>query len=219
MLTKPKLSKRLACVVDFVPAVKTVADIGCDHAYVAIALVLKNKAHHVYAIDNKIAPLRVAQTNVDAYDLHHAITLLHNPIAHTMEPLDGCIIAGVGKTTAVAILDEFEHNFGKNTYVCLQVNTQIIEMRKHMAQRGYRLIDERVVLDKDYYVMLLYEKGIEVHTDVVLWIGPYLLQNLANNREYFKALHHTAAHFRRVAHNQTKRLVYTKIDDYLQGIL
>lgn len=219
MLTKPKLSKRLARIVDFVPVAHTVADIGCDHAYVAIALVLEHKAHHIYAIDNKSAPLKVAHTHVNAYGLQEAITLLQNPVAHTLSHIDGCIIAGVGKSTAIAILDEFEHTFHTSTYVCLQVNTQIIEMREHMAQRGYRLKDECVVFDKEYYVILLYEKGVEIHTGVECWIGPLLLQHMEHNRDYFQSLHMTAMHFRSVAQDHKKRLVYTKIDDYLQGIL
>ncbi|MBS3971630.1 MAG: SAM-dependent methyltransferase [Erysipelotrichia bacterium] len=219
MSTRPKLSKRLQALVDFVPYANVIADIGCDHAYVAISLILNQKANFAYGIDNKEEPLKVAQYNVLSYHLGSSISLLKNPLNQPIHPCDGCIIAGVGKDVAVSIIDEFEPHLQKDAYVCLQVNAQIIEMRIHMKARGYRLINEVVVYDKKYYVILLYQKGDEVYDGVQLWIGPILLSKLAQNKDYFIELKQTASHFRAIAQDQVKQSLYASIDDYLQGIL
>lgn len=219
MLTKPKLSKRLQSIVDFVPSAPIVADIGCDHAYVSISLILHHKAHHVYAIDNKREPLENARRNIRLFSLDQSISVHQNPLKESLQAFDGCIIAGVGKETAVSILDEFEPQLHDLSYVCIQVNAQIIDMRTTMKARGYRLIDEIVVFDKIHYVIMLYQKGEEHYDGAPLLIGPILLHYLDKNRAYLKELKQTAEHFRRVAHEPAKRLVYTLIDDYLQGIL
>jgi tRNA (adenine22-N1)-methyltransferase len=219
LLTKPKLSKRLQAIVDFVPPVEVVADIGCDHAYVAISLILNQKADFAYGIDNKTEPLKVALNNVLAYQLKSKISLLKNPISESIRSLDGCIIAGVGKDSAVAILNEFETNFQDSTYICLQVNAQVIDMRIHMKERGYKLVDEIVVDDKKHYVITLYEKGLEIHEGPQLLIGPYLLKNIDKYAKYFEELKQIAVHFRSIAQDPLKQSMYAMIDDYLQGIL
>jgi tRNA (adenine22-N1)-methyltransferase len=219
LLTRPKLSKRLQALVDFVPESSVIADIGCDHAYVAISLILNQKAKFAYGIDNKDEPLKVAQSNVIAYQLESFISLLKNPLVDKLPPLDGCIIAGVGKDSAVSMLDEFEPYFSNSSYVCVQVNAQLIDMRIHMKERGYRLVDEIVVEDKRNYVICLYQKGHESVDGAPLLIGPYIINNALKYTTYLQELKQTATHFRAIAQDMQKQSVYTMIDDYLQGIL
>lgn len=219
MLTKPKLSKRLQTIIDFVPQANVVADIGCDHAYVSISLILNNKANHVLGIDNKLRPLRIAERNISKFEINEHITLLQNPYDKITQPLDGCIIAGVGKESAVEMLDEFESTFQSSTWICIQANNKIIELRKHMFDRGYRLIKEKVVFDKAFYVILLYEKGIEKFDGIPLLVGPFITQNIKENEDYLRKIKEIAVHFREIAQEDSKQSMYASIDDYLQGIL
>lgn len=219
MLTKPKLSKRLQTIIDFVPQAHVVADIGCDHTYVAISLILNNKAMHVFGVDNKLRPLRIAERNINFFKMTKNITLLQNPYDIIDQPLDGCIIAGVGKESAVEILDEFESSFQDSTWICIQTNNKIIELRKHMFNRGYRLIKETVVFDRNYYVILLYEKGMEQFQGIELLLGPYIIQNVKEHEDYLHKIKEIAVHFKKVAHDVSKQAMYASIDEYLQGIL
>ncbi|MBS3987787.1 MAG: SAM-dependent methyltransferase [Erysipelothrix sp.] len=219
MSTKPKLSKRLQCLVDMMPPLDVVADIGCDHGYVPISLVLSSKAKIAYGIDNKVEPLKVAKKNVHLFGCEENVILLNNPLKQPIKLLDGCIIAGVGKESAVSIFHEFSPYFHEKTLLSIQVNAQIIEMRQFMKQQGYRLINEKVVFDKMHYVILHYQKGIEQADGVELWIGPHLLQQVSEHKDYLIELKKTAEHFRSIAQDVSKQTVYAMIDDYLQGIL
>lgn len=219
MLTKPKLSKRLQCIVDMMPPMDVVADIGCDHGYVPISLVLNFKAKLAYGIDNKIEPLNVAKKNVHLFGCENNVILLNNPLKQPIQPLDGCIIAGVGKESAVSIIQEFSPYLHDHTLLCIQVNAQIIEMRQYMKQHGYRLMDEKVVFDKMHYVIMHYKKGIELTEGIELLIGPHLLKRVDEYKDYFNELKQTAEHFRNIAQDVSKQTVYAMIDDYLQGIL
>jgi len=217
--TKPKLSKRLQCIVDMMPPLDVVADIGCDHGYVPISLVLSSKAKIAYGIDNKVEPLKVAKKNVQLFKCEEYVILLNNPLKQPIQLLDGCIIAGVGKDSAVSILQEFSPYFHDQTLLSIQVNAQIIEMRQFMKQFGYRLINEKVVFDKMHYVVMQYQKGVDHAEGVELWIGPHLLKHVDENKDYFMELKHTAVHFRSIAQDASKQTMYAMIDDYLQGIL
>ena len=55
-----KLPERLETIISMVPKCGTVADIGCDHAYVSIALVERGIAEHAIACDINAGPLKHA---------------------------------------------------------------------------------------------------------------------------------------------------------------
>ncbi|MBR4706588.1 MAG: SAM-dependent methyltransferase, partial [Pseudobutyrivibrio sp.] len=59
-----KLSDRLQIVYDMVPKCDSVADVGCDHGYLTIALLENNKAKTAVAMDVNKGPLQSAKANV-----------------------------------------------------------------------------------------------------------------------------------------------------------
>lgn len=64
------LSKRMEAVVNMVsPRSFAVADVGCDHAYVSIALIERNIAKKVVAMDVRPGPLEIARRNIASYDM------------------------------------------------------------------------------------------------------------------------------------------------------
>ena len=59
-----RLSKRLECVIDLVPAGQPVLDVGCDHAFTSIALVERGKCPCCVASDVRPGPLLAAEKNI-----------------------------------------------------------------------------------------------------------------------------------------------------------
>lgn len=51
------LSDRMRAVAELVQPCKSIADIGCDHGYVAMELVRSNICRHVIAMDINRGPL------------------------------------------------------------------------------------------------------------------------------------------------------------------
>ena len=64
---KIPLSKRLEVCAGFVSPGDRVADIGCDHGYLSIHLLLSGRASHVYASDIGEGPLQSAHINAHKY--------------------------------------------------------------------------------------------------------------------------------------------------------
>ena len=59
-----KLSPRLQIIYDMVPKCTTVADVGCDHGYLTIALLQNGIASKAIALDVNKGPLDTARANI-----------------------------------------------------------------------------------------------------------------------------------------------------------
>ena len=69
------LTPRMKCVAALVPAGARVADIGCDHAYISIALCEQKVCDFVIAMDVRRGPLEIAIANVHKAGLDDRIEL------------------------------------------------------------------------------------------------------------------------------------------------
>ena len=57
------LTKRLNCILNYVNC-KVAADVGTDHAYIAVELIKSGKAEKVIASDINEGPLNIAKSNI-----------------------------------------------------------------------------------------------------------------------------------------------------------
>lgn len=55
------ISNRLKALVNMAPNVDSMADIGCDHGYVPITLLMENRAKNAIAMDINKGPLERAK--------------------------------------------------------------------------------------------------------------------------------------------------------------
>ncbi len=67
------LSDRMRAVAGLVQPCKSMADIGCDHGYVAMELVKSNVCRHVIAMDINRGPLDRAKRNIADFCLQDYI--------------------------------------------------------------------------------------------------------------------------------------------------
>lgn len=100
------LSPRLQMVASMVPNCKTAADVGTDHAYLAVRLLSDGVVAHVLATDIHAGPLARAKQTASACDMtgrmeFHLCDGLQFPGA---ELADTIVIAGMGGETMVSIL-------------------------------------------------------------------------------------------------------------------
>ena len=72
-LNNLKLSKRLQAIYDLVPQSNVIADIGSDHAFLPIALVLNGKVTRAYASEVNEGPYEMSVKNVEKYIIYFFI--------------------------------------------------------------------------------------------------------------------------------------------------
>lgn len=141
-----KLTKRLACVWQYVPECHCIADVGTDHGYLAAALITGGKAEKVVAIDVNEGPLASARQYVASLGLNDKIECrLGNGLQATKEgELDGAVMCGMGGFLMRDIIaggPEF-----LNFYVLQPQNGQK-ELRHYLKEADYIFEEEVLVED------------------------------------------------------------------------
>ena len=141
-----QLSLRLKTVADSVTGGNRVADVGCDHAYIAIHLAENNIAPRVVAMDVNKGPLSKARENIEIRGLEDRIeTRLSDGLAR-LNPgeADTVVIAGMGGALMVRILTEGES-------ALKEVKELILQPHKN----GYRIESEKMVKEDDKYYIII----------------------------------------------------------------
>ena len=108
------LGARIQTMVDLYPVVDSIADIGCDHGYTAIALFEAGKAEKLFACDIGKEPLEMAKKNVRFRGLEDKISCR---LGNGLEALEKgeckhLLLSGMGGMLMIQILErrieEFE---------------------------------------------------------------------------------------------------------------
>ena len=102
------IGARLEAIAALVPQNCVVADIGTDHAYLPVWLMQKGLIKAAIAADIAEGPCRAAQTNIGMYGLKDKIEVRRGSGLSVLKTgeADGAVIAGMGGSTIVQILEE-----------------------------------------------------------------------------------------------------------------
>lgn len=103
---------RIKKIAQLIPNNSIIADIGCDHAYLAIELFKLNKLKFAYLIDNKEGPIKNALKNIDKYKLNNKCKIIRtNGLNFNFDKkINTLIFAGLGGKNVIKIIEE---NFKK----------------------------------------------------------------------------------------------------------
>ena len=103
---KLPISDRLLACCNFVSPGERVADIGCDHGYLAIHLLQTGKARSVIASDINEGPLQSAVRNAEKYGVLDKIEFhLSDGARNIPRDFDTMVCAGMGADTMISILE------------------------------------------------------------------------------------------------------------------
>ncbi|MDF2870876.1 MAG: trmK [Anaerocolumna sp.] len=152
-----QLSLRLKTVADSVTGGSRVADVGCDHAYIAIHLAENNIAPRVIAMDVNKGPLSKARENIELRGLKDRIeTRLSDGLARlTPGEADTVVIAGMGGALMARILTDGEAALKEVKELILQPQSEIFLVRRYLHDNGYRIESEKMVKeDEKYYIII-----------------------------------------------------------------
>lgn len=141
------LKGRLKLIADKVPECTTVCDIGTDHAYLPIYLVLNNKCKKAIAADVKKGPIEAAKSNIETYTLSEVIeTRLGNGLEPIIEgEADVIVIAGMGGILIKDIIKQ-ELNTAKAAKVLILQPMNALEiLREWLNENGFYILDEEMI--------------------------------------------------------------------------
>lgn len=151
------LSDRMKAVVGLVQPCRSIADIGCDHGYVAIELVRNNLCQHVIAMDVHKGPLERARDNIKFYKMQDFIEtrLSDGTKALYINEVEGIICAGMGGKLTISILEQGRELIREMKQVILQPQSEINEVRAYLRKIGFAIEKEDMIYeDGKYYPMM-----------------------------------------------------------------
>ncbi|MCH3908752.1 MAG: class I SAM-dependent methyltransferase [Bacilli bacterium] len=174
------LSKRLLAVVSYVKKGSRVLDVGSDHAEVPIYLLSNGLADECQAVENKIGPYKRMEAAVTAaYLLNRCSLSLSDGISQMKEDIDTIIIAGMGGSLIVRILNDGKDKLDGVERLIIDAHTDIPLVRKAICELGFFIKDETFLYDSGKpYTIILFEKGTKDggYSEQELSFGPILLQ-------------------------------------------
>lgn len=198
--TTVKLSLRLRMIADQVPAGSRMADIGSDHALLPVYLAQQGVIESAIAGELNEGPFLAANKQVQQADLLNKISVRHGDGLAVLgaNEVDTIVIAGMGGSTMVGILEEGTHLLAGVKRLIVQPNVGELNLREWFIREDWFLLSEHI-LEEDgliYEILVavpvdtdelrhkqanLYnpydlEDGFHVDRELMKLMGPYLIR-------------------------------------------
>jgi tRNA (adenine22-N1)-methyltransferase len=157
-----KLSERLETIIDMVPEVISVADIGTDHGFVPIRLIQDGKASRALAMDVRRGPLDRAKEHIAQCGLNDRIETRLSDGLEKLQPgdADGVVIAGMGGDLMLRILKAGDHVRDSIRWWVLSPQSELSLFRHGVEELGLMICEERMLVeDGKYYTVMLVRPG------------------------------------------------------------
>lgn len=177
-----QLSKRLAKVGEFVPSQARLADIGSDHAYLPVRLMLAKKISYAVCGEVVKGPYESALHQVTLQGLADNITVRLADGLLAIEPsdkIDTITICGMGGTLIKQILLEGKERITGEELLILQPNVGEATLRKYLVANGYSIIAEEILEEnKKIYEIIVAKKLVQPMSlnEAQYLFGPLLMQ-------------------------------------------
>ena len=158
----------------------TVADIGCDHAYLPIYLVRENMAPYVIACDINAGPVEKACGNVEDVELSEQIEVRQGDGLSPVHPgeVQSVVLAGMGGKLMMRILSDGADVLEQVSEIIMEPQSEVSALRHFLQDNGYRIISENMVNDeKKFYPVIKAVPG-QMHWDKEIYFryGKILLR-------------------------------------------
>ena len=154
-------------------------DVGTDHGFLPISLVLDGEIDRAIAMDLRSGPLARAKEHVKEYHLEDKIeTRLSDGLMEVnVGECDLVSITGMGGRTMHDIIEERKDVATSVNHLILQPQSEIPEFRKYLYENGFVIVEEDCIFeDGKYYFLMKTARGTGKITDLEAEFGPRLLE-------------------------------------------
>lgn len=148
MVTKMK-NLRLQKVSSYINKEDKLADIGCDHGYLA-QMAIEKGVDFVQLIDNKEGPLSSAKQNLSKYTFEDGLTLLYSlssGLNDLNNEVDTVAICGMGGELISQIIEEDRNKAKRLKKLILQPNSKVAFLRRYLLSNHFEILDEDIIED------------------------------------------------------------------------
>ncbi len=173
-----RFGNRIAAVAALVPRGAKVADIGTDHAYLAIELIEVRGAEKVVATDKNEGPCAAARRTLSAVGLLDRVPVRCGDglVPISLGEVDTICIAGMGGGLIASILTAGASVLADVSRLVLQPMNDASALRRWIYENGWHIAEESLVTeDGRLYEIIAAEPGVEKTPETwLLTLGPML---------------------------------------------
>ena len=165
-----QLPKRLETIIERMPDSGCLADIGCDHAYVAIEAVRRGRAARALACDVRKGPLQQAAEHILCAGLAGKIETRLSDGLEQVAPgeADTVVVAGMGGPLMERIL---QGRLGDFAHFVLSPQSEIPHFRRFLLAEGMQIDEETMLIDEGkYYVILNVSKRADAASSDTMYV-------------------------------------------------
>ncbi len=190
-LGRVKLSERLTVIAGMCgEKIRTLADVGCDHGWLGISLLLEERVTHVIGMDLREGPLSRARENAAASGL--STERFETRLSDGLDALnpgeaDVIVMAGIGGVLMCRLLTRGIEVAKKASRLVLSPQSHIESVRELLAAEGFSVTDENMCREsgKYYTVMSVHHRSLDdareetcayTLSDEELFFGPVLIK-------------------------------------------
>lgn len=200
-----------------------IADIGCDHAYMAINLAMQGKT--IIASDISEGPLRKAEINVERFGLKDKIELrlCSGLEGYEKGETEIIIIAGMGGNVISNILenDKKSKNISQTCkMLILQPMTSPEILRKYLYENNFTIEKEALVYEgrRIYTIMQVLPNKKQNFKEIDLYISDYIKKN-KNEKIYSDYILRKKKEFEKVVSGLQKSETNKKKFEYFKNLI
>ncbi len=152
-----QISERLMTVASFVSDGSSVADIGTDHAYVPITLMLEGRIVRALAMDVREGPLARAKEHIEEYQLADRIhvRLSDGLTAYQKGEADSIVISGMGGALTERILTDGIGKYEGVKELILSPQSEVFLVRLWLRKNGWRIERETMLVEAGKYYTVI----------------------------------------------------------------
>ena len=178
---KLPISDRLLACAGFVARGDRVADIGCDHGYLAIHILMNGTARSVIAADINEGPLHSALKNSMKFGVRDKIEFyLSDGVRNIPRDFDSMVCAGMGGDTMIHILESAPWLRSEKYRLILQCQSKTPMLRQYLSEHGWRICEEAALRDGRFLYTVMevtYQPDYPRLTPAEWYFPPALLEN------------------------------------------
>ena len=165
------MTKRQQAIFDLLQNVPTTADVGCDHGILSLNILERNISSKVIATDISAPSLQKTK------DLLNSYNLASNAEFYCVDGLpreckvDQILIAGMGGNEICKILSKYLSGREILPVLVLQPMRDFFKVRKMLMDFGYKIVVDKIIFDKKFYLLLKAEPGVQQCSTMQLYFG------------------------------------------------
>ena len=164
-------------------------DVGCDHAFLDIYLVLRDRNIRTIASDIAEGPVLQAKNNIKREGLEDQIEVRLGPGLSTYsKEVNTVIISGMGGKNIIGICKEDAKILKKIDTLIISPNNYQEDVKRYLCKNGFYIDNEEFVKDKKFiYQIIIFKRGKRKYSSEEYFFGPiFLLKKGPLFREYYE---------------------------------